>query len=225
MRSLYRVDGSVRGDRSVTREITDEFERAWSAALPGGTVHRRDLLTTALSPAVWTAALAARESSERTPEQRSAADLAGTLAAEMLAADVIVIGAPLYNWGPSAHVKCWIDLLWTDPRFAPRTYPLTGRSVVLVTSRGGGASPGAPQEGWDHSVPFLLRTFGPDVFGGEVTLIETELTLAGHSPAMAHLRERAAELRVRNRELAARIGASLADPVGAPRPLDDTMRA
>jgi len=210
MSTLYRVDSSVQGDRSVTREIADEFERAWAGAAPGGAVNRRDLLDTPLSPAAWTAALAARESAVPTAEQRAAAGLAGTLASEMLAADVIVVGAPLYNWGPSEHVKCWIDMLWTDPRFAPRTYPLTGTAVVLVVSRGGGASAGAPQEGWDHSVPFLLRTFGGDVFGGDVTLIETELTLADHSPAMAHLREKAVELRAQSRERAARTGAALA---------------
>jgi len=210
MSTLYRIDSSIQGDQSVTREITDKFERAWAEALPAGIVTRRDLLSTSLSPAVWTAALSARESGEHTPEQRAAVDLAATLADEMLAADVIVVGAPLYNWGPSEHIKCWIDMLWTDPRFAPRTYPLSGKPVVLVVSRGGGASPGAPQEGWDHSVPFLLRTFGADVFGGEVTLIETELTLAAHSPAMAHLREKAVELRAQSHATAAEIGTALA---------------
>lgn len=210
MSTLYRVDSSVQGDQSVTREVTDEFERAWSAELPTGAVTRRDLLTTPLSPATWTNALAARASEEPTAEQRAAADLAATLASEMLAADAIVIGAPLYNWGPSEHIKCWTDMLWTDPRFAPRTYPLSGKPVVLVVSRGGGASAGAPQEGWDHSMPFLLRTFGSDVFGGDVTLIETELTLADHSPAMTHLREKAARLRTQSHALAAETGTSLA---------------
>ncbi|MBB4687189.1 FMN-dependent NADH-azoreductase [Amycolatopsis jiangsuensis] len=210
MSTLYRVDSSIQGDVSVTREITDEFERAWSATAPEGVVNRRDLVTTPLAPAVWTAALAAHGAGERTKEQQSAADLAADLAGEMLAADAIVIGAPLYNWGPSQHVKCWIDMLWTDPRFGPRTYPLTGKPVVLVVSRGGGASVGAPQEGWDHSVPYLLRTFGTDVFGADVTLIETELTLAGRSPAMAHLQDKAVELRARSHELARETGEALA---------------
>lgn len=102
-------------------------------------------------------------------------------------------------------------MLWTDPRFAPRTYPLTGKSVVLMGSRGGGTSPGAPQEGWDHSTPFLLQTFGSDVFGGNVTVVETELTLVDHSPAMAHLRDKAVELRAKSQALAARAGTSFAE--------------
>ncbi|GAA3531536.1 NAD(P)H-dependent oxidoreductase [Amycolatopsis ultiminotia] len=210
MSTLYRIDSSVQGDKSVTREITDELERAWSAALPEGVVARRDLLSTPLSPAVWTHALAARGTEEPTQEQQSAAGLAAELASEVLAADALVIGAPLYNWGTSAHLKCWIDLLWTDPRFAPRTYPLAGKPIALVAARGGGASAGAPQEGWDHSVPYLLRTFGTDVFGGDVTLIETELTLADLSPAMAHLREQATDLRARSHELARETGEALA---------------
>ena len=210
MRTLYRVDSSIQGDRSVTREIADTFERAWRSAVAAPVVHRRDLLTTPLSPATWIDALTARDTAERTHAQQYAVDLAAELADEILAADAVVIGAPLYNWGPSGHIKCWIDMLWSDPRFAPRTYPLTGKPIALVVSRGGGASPGAPQEGWDHSAPYLLRTFGPEVFGGDVTLIETELTLADHSPAMAHLREQAAELRTQSHALAERAGAELA---------------
>ncbi|WP_024799613.1 FMN-dependent NADH-azoreductase [Nocardia sp. BMG51109] len=210
MSTLYRVDSSVQGDRSVTREITDELERAWSAALPGGVVSRRDLVTTPLSPAAWTDALAAREADEPTPDQQAALGLAADLAGEMLAADAIVIGAPLYNWGVSGHIKCWIDMLWADPRFAPRTYPLTGKPITLITSCGGGTSPGAPQHGWDHSVPYLLHTFGT-VFGGEVTHIDNQLALADHSPAMAHLREKAVELRAQNRTTARETGTTLAE--------------
>jgi FMN-dependent NADH-azoreductase len=211
--TLYRVDSSIQGTTSVTREITDELERAWSTARPCAAVSRRDLLATPLSPAAWTDALAARLAEEPTPAQQSAADLAAELASEVLAADAVVIGAPLYNWGPSPHITCWIDMLWTDPRFAPRTYPLTGKPIALVVSRGGGASPGSPQEGWDVSVPYLTRTFGPDIFGGEVTLIETELTLADHNPRMAQLRQKAVELRARSHNLAAETGAALAELV------------
>jgi FMN-dependent NADH-azoreductase len=214
MRTLYRVDSSIQGDRSVTHEITDTLERAWRVAVPDGEIIRRDLLNTPLSPAVWTDALAARDTEEPTLEQQHAVDLAAELVGDLLAADAIVIGAPLYNWGPSGHIKCWIDMLWTDPRFAPRTYPLRDKPIALVVTRGGGASPGTPQQGWDHSLPYLLHTFGPDVFGGNITLIETELTLADHSPAMAHLRHKANELRAQSHALAKRTGTALAKRAG-----------
>lgn len=212
MSTLYRIDSSVQGDQSVTREVADELEQVWSATRANNLVRRRDLVTTPLSPTAWTNALTARTAEVPTLEQQEALDLAAELAGEILAADVIVIGAPLYNWGISEHIKCWIDMLWTDPRFAPRTYPLTGTPVTLITASGGGTSPGTPQEGWDHSVGFLRHTFGT-IFGGEVTQIDTQLTLADHSPAMAHLRERAVGLRTHSHEVARETGATLAELV------------
>lgn len=208
MSVLYRVDSSIQGAQSVTRKVADEFERAWREAEPNGVVTRRDLLTTPLSPAVWQKTLTAMEIGVSTSETEPATALARQLADEMVAADVILIGAPLYNWGPTPHMVCWIDLLWTDPRFAPRTYPLAGKPVILDTARGGDSSAGGPRDGWDNSAPYLHRTFGPDVFGGEVTLIETPLTLADRNPRMAPLREKAAELREQSLARANQLGRS-----------------
>jgi FMN-dependent NADH-azoreductase len=209
---LFRLDSSVQGVASVTREIADCFEQAWLADGPESTVTRRDLMTTPLSPLLWTHAVSASETSaaEHTPEQRSATDSASELASEVLAAEVVLIGAPLYNWGPSPHIVCWIDMLWTDPRFAPRTYPLRGKPIVIIAARGGDASPDGPRAGWDHSVPYLVQTFGPNVFGGEVILIDTELTLAEQSPHLASQREKAVELRARSRAIATETGTALA---------------
>lgn len=209
MSALYRVDSSIQGAHSVTRQVADEFERAWKGADPGGIVTRRDLVSTPLSPVMWQNALTAMEAGVSTSETEPATTLARQLADEMVASDVILIGAPLYNWGPTPHMVCWIDLLWTDPRFAPRTYPLAGKPVVLVTARGGDGSAGGGRDGWDNSVPYLQRTFGPDVFGGNLTLIETPLTLADHNPRMTSLREKAAELRAQSLARANQLGRSL----------------
>ncbi|MFF0613624.1 hypothetical protein ACFYUD_33670 [Nocardia tengchongensis] len=105
------------------------------------------------------------------------------------------------------------NMLCTDPRFAPRTYPLTGKPITLITACGGGTSPGTPQQGWDHSVPYLLHTFGT-IFGGDITHIDTQLTRADHSPAMAHLRQKAVELRTQSRTLARETGTKLVSCAG-----------
>ncbi|ADG77334.1 NAD(P)H dehydrogenase (Quinone) OS=Tsukamurella paurometabola (strain ATCC 8368 / DSM / CCUG 35730 / CIP 100753 / JCM 10117 / KCTC 9821 / NBRC 16120 / NCIMB 702349 / NCTC 13040) OX=521096 GN=Tpau_0697 PE=4 SV=1 [Tsukamurella paurometabola] len=208
MGSLYRVDSSIQGATSVTREIIDEFERGWTEA-GGGSVLTRDLVQTPVTPAAWEHALRGREGRPPTAEQAEALALVTDLADEMVAADVIVVGAPLYNWGPSPHVNCWINLLWTDPRFAPRSYPLRGKPIVLVTARGGDGTAGSARDGWDNSAPYVQHTFGPDVFGGDVTVIETPLTLADRVPQMADQSDRAARIRSRSRDLARSRGAEL----------------
>ena len=138
---------------------------------------------------------------DRTPEQRAAVALVGELADEVVAADALVIGSPLYNFGIAAHLKTWVDVLITDPRFAPGNQPLAGRPVALVVSRGGGYGPGTPREGWDHGTGWLVRILG-DVWGGDVTVIEAELTLADTVPAMAELRPLAARVRAQAHETA-----------------------
>ncbi|MBN9800935.1 MAG: FMN-dependent NADH-azoreductase [Actinomycetota bacterium] len=198
--SLFRLDASIRTEGSVSREIADEVERAYLDARPGAEVVRRELGTAPLPADLWTTAVAAGYVAEadRTPEQRGALARIAELADEVLAADAVVVGSPLYNFGIAAHLKTWVDALITDPRFAPGSTPLAGRPVVLVVSRGGGYGPGTPREGWDHGSGWITRILR-DVWGADVTVVETELTLADVVPAMSELRPLAAEKRERAR--------------------------
>ena len=208
--TLLRVDASIRTEGSVSREVTDALETAWRRHHPGA-VLRRDLGREPLPATAWGDALAARalEEAERTPGQRAAAALATELADELLAADAVVVAAPLYNFGVPAHLKAWIDLVVTDARFAPGTAPLAGRPLTLVVARGGGYGPGTPRAGWDHATPYLRQIFGA-VWGAELTVVEAELTLAAVTPAMAGLVEEAERLRALARELATESGRALA---------------
>jgi len=194
MSTLLRIDSSIRAAASVTRAISDTLESSWLAANPDGTVVRRDLAAEPLPASAWATAVGASQTpeAERTPTQRAALALAAAVADEVLAAELVVIGAPLYNYGVSAHLKSWIDLLVVDPRFRPGSAPLTGKPLALVVARGGGYGPGAPREGWDHTTPYLRRIFA-EVLGADVTLVDTELTLADVTPAMAELRPLAAQ--------------------------------
>jgi FMN-dependent NADH-azoreductase len=209
--SLLRVDASIRTGGSVSREVADSVETAWRALRPGS-VTRRDLGRDPLPAAAWADAVSVGQTpeAERTPEQREAVALAAALADELLAADAVVVAAPLYNFGVPHHLKAWIDLLITDPRLAPGTAPLTGRPLALVIARGGGYGPGTPRAGWDHATPYLLQIFGA-VLGADVTLIEAELTLAAVNPAMAALVDEAARGRDRAHALASETGRALAE--------------
>ena len=211
--SLLRVDSSIRTDGSVSREVADALEEAWSRHHRGPVV-RRDLGRDPLPAQAWPAAVSAGTTPEeaRSPQQRAATAFAAALADEVLAAEAIVVAAPLYNFGVPQHLKTWIDLLITDPRLGPGTSPLAGRPLALVIARGGGYGPGTPRAGWDHATPYLQQIFGA-VLGADVTLVEAELTLASVVPAMAALVPQAEELRVRARELAAETGRALAQRV------------
>jgi len=194
MFTLLRIDSSIRAAASVTRAIGDTLQSSWQAENPDGTVVRRDLAVEPLPASAWAAGVVASQTpdADRTPTQRAALALAAAVADEVLAADLVVVGAPLYNYGVSAHLKSWIDLLLVDPRFLPGSAPLAGHPLALVVARGGGYGPGTPREGWDHTTPYLQRIFA-EVLGADVTLVDTELTLADAVPAMAELRPLAAQ--------------------------------
>lgn len=216
--SLFRLDSSIRREGSVTREVADSLERAWTDHHPDGVVVRRDIGTNPPPSDVWAQAATAGFLPEEqyTPQQRAALAFATELADELVGADAAVIAVPLYNFGISQHVKTWIDLLFASPQLRPGgdSEPLAGRPVSLVIARGGGYGPGTPREGWDHATPYLRRIF-EDCFHADVTVVECELTLADINPAMAELRETAAALRVKANEHAVETGRELARRLAA----------
>src|SRR4051794_37445323 len=205
--ALFRLDSSIRTEGPISREVADDVENAWLRHRPGDGVVRRDIGLAPLPSDAWAAAVSGAYVPEdaRTPEQRGAAALAATLADELLDAQTVLIATPLYNFGVPAHVKAWIDLVITDPRFGPGHRPLDGKAVVLVAVRGGGYGAGTPREGWDHATPYLLRILG-EVWGADVTLVEAELPRPAAGPARAELRDAAAASRGEAREKAATVG-------------------
>jgi FMN-dependent NADH-azoreductase len=208
--NLFRLDASIRRDGSVSREVADTVQRAWQAEHPSGTVRYRDLGLHPLPATAWSDAIEGGPvpAAERSPEQVAALDLAAELGSEMRDADAYLFAVPLYNFGVSQHVKTWWDIVWTDLRDLGER-PLAGRAASLVLVRGGGYGPGTPREGWDHATPWLRRVFG-DVLGLDLHLTEAELTLADVNPAMAGLRDMAAQLRAEAHVSAERHGKRLA---------------
>ncbi|QNP49825.1 FMN-dependent NADH-azoreductase [Diaphorobacter aerolatus] len=153
--TLLHIDSSARKDNSLlsehgshTRRLTQRFVNAWIAAQPGARVIRRDVGTQPPQPvcARWIHAAftpeAAREEWMR--EQLRASD---ELVDELLAADVIVAGVPMYNFGPPAQFKAWIDNIvrvgrtfgFDRNREGDPYWPLlagSGKRLVLLSSRG-----------------------------------------------------------------------------------------
>ncbi|AOL95248.1 FMN-dependent NADH-azoreductase [Porphyrobacter sp. LM 6] len=112
MSNILYVTASIRSDaESVTRGLGQRIVDGL-AAKTGAAVTTCDLAANDLpyvSAERFDANLTPAEA--RTPEQTELAAIADTLIAELLAADTIVIAAPVYNFGPPASLKAWADLV------------------------------------------------------------------------------------------------------------------
>ncbi len=197
MTSIFRLDASIRQDGSVTRSVADTAEATLLAEIPDARVVRRDVGTDPVPADVWAA-------STFTVDREGGSGPVGTaraLADEVLEADLLVIASPLYNFGVSQHFKTWVDVLISDPRLSPGSTALQGRPALLVTARGGGYGEGTPRAGWDHATDWKRRILG-DVWGLDLAVVETELTLAESTPQMAELRDLARQQLERSHELA-----------------------
>ncbi|MDA2889606.1 NAD(P)H-dependent oxidoreductase [Mycolicibacterium sp. BiH015] len=177
MAQLLHIDSSIQGDRSVSRALTARAVERWRAAHPDGTVTYRDLAVDPLP--------------HLNPDTSAA--LSGELIDEIKAADTIVLGLPLYNFGPPSTVKAWVDHI-VAPGLSIDTD--TGRGLlgdtelIAIETRGGGYGPGTPREGWDHAQTWL--THGVSLTGLRPRFIVVELTMAETNPAMAELKPLAA---------------------------------
>ncbi|GAA3520259.1 NAD(P)H-dependent oxidoreductase [Aeromicrobium panaciterrae] len=211
MSTVFRLDASIRREGSVTRAVADTLESTIAEELGDPAVIRRDLGADPVASGLWSVAAFAGYTPEedRSPEQRVALAAAAELADELADADVLVFAVPMYNFGVSQHFKTWLDLVLTDPRFAPgSTQALAGRPAFLVTARGGGYGAGTPREGWDHATGWMRRIL-EDVWGLDLDVIETELTLAEVTPQMADLRDLAREQLAESHDTARKNGRSV----------------
>jgi FMN-dependent NADH-azoreductase len=182
MNHLLHLDSSLRSEGSRSRKLSAHFAERWLASHPGGTITYRDLAIDPV-PHLDNTAFSANfvAATDRTPQQVAARALTEQLVGEVLAADTIVIGLPLYNFGPPSTFKAWLDRIVVPDLTIGQ---LGDKEVVVVTARGGGYGPGTPREGWDHREPWLrhaLTTLGVT----DPVFVDTELTLARESPAMA----------------------------------------
>jgi FMN-dependent NADH-azoreductase len=175
---LLRIDSSARRN-SVSRQLTSRFIETWKKDHPKGKVIERDLAATSLPLITDEWALAVHsDPASLTPAQRETLAISDTLVEELLAADTIVIGAPMHNFTISAPLKAWIDqvvrvgrtVLWRPN--GPEGV-LKGKKVAVLTSRGGAYRPGTPTAQYDFQERYLRHILG---FIGltDVTFIHAE---------------------------------------------------
>jgi FMN-dependent NADH-azoreductase len=141
--TLLHIDSSPRLDESVTRGLTATFVQRWCVREPGGVVVRRDVgLSPPPHPDAFTLEAVALPEAERDPRQQAAAALSDRLLEELESADVVLIGAPMYNFSVTSGLKAWFDLVSRPGRtfrYGPNGQEglLSGKQVVAITARGG----------------------------------------------------------------------------------------
>jgi FMN-dependent NADH-azoreductase len=186
---LLRVDSSARRS-SVSRQLTGRFTEAWQHEHSDGMVIERDLAATALPHITdeWAQAIHSHPAA-LTAEQKQVLHLSDTMVEELLQADTIVIGAPMYNFAIPAPLKAWIDQVVRVGKTVlfgasgPQGL-LQGKKVYVITSRGGAFRPGTPTERFDYQEPYLRHILG---FIGltDVTFIHTENQKPGEQAEIA----------------------------------------
>lgn len=164
---LLHIDSSALGELSTSRKLTASIVSAWRKAVPQLRVTYRDLVAAAPAHLTGRVAMAMRTRDLKGLSEKERAELAlsDELVEEFLAADAVVIGAPMYNFGLPTPLKAWIDRIAQ----AGRTFKYTetgvvglagGKRVVIASSRGGRYA-GTPLEAaLDHQEAYLRGVFG-----------------------------------------------------------------
>jgi FMN-dependent NADH-azoreductase len=164
--NLLHLDSSILGPGSVSRLLTADIVAAQTAKHPGLTVTYRDL---AAEPLLHLSGLhlAAAQAGPAEHAPAFQHDLASGQAAleEFLAADIVVVGAPMYNFCVPSQLKAWIDRITIAGKTF--TYGETGpvglaggKTVIIASSRGGVYAAETPMAALDHQEAYLKILFG-----------------------------------------------------------------
>ncbi len=180
MANILRIDSSARSTDSVSREMADHFIESWLETHPADVVTVRDLVK-APPPHISEMTIAGFYTpvDQHTPELKAAVALSDELIGELENADILVISAPMYNFGIPSSLKAYIDQIVRVGRtFVADKNGLkglvSGKKVFILTARGSVYSEG-PLAAYDQLVPYLNTILG---FLGmtDLTYINTEGT-------------------------------------------------
>jgi FMN-dependent NADH-azoreductase len=219
---LLHIDSSISGAQSVSRQLSASIVTRLKDTSPGLGVSYRDLAAHPVphqSPAILFAKLrslyesgvladalgdmvAAAVQSDAQIDASAQDEFAATNVAldEFLAADIVVIGAPMYNFGIPSQLKAWIDCLAAPGKTF--SYTATGveglagsKKVIVASSRGGFYSASSPMAFMDHQETFLSNFFG---FIGitDITFVRAEGVNTGPEQRQRALESALAEIAV-----------------------------
>ena len=163
---LLHVDSSTLGAASASRRLSAAVVAQWKMQNPDGEIVSRDLAADPLAH-LGGEVLTMRglNPSEPTPEVRHTLSMGVAALDEFLSAEIVVIGAPMYNLGIPSQLKAWIDRL----AVAGKTFTYTeqgprglagGKTLIIASSRGGFYGPRTPLAVIDFQEKYLSAVFG-----------------------------------------------------------------
>lgn len=167
MSKLLHIDSSILGSNSVSRQLTAQIVASWRAAHPATEVSYLDLAMDSpshLSAESLGFRLPAGTADLSDAQQRENAT-SEALVSQFMAADVLVIGAPLYNFSIPSQLKAWIDRVAQ----AGRTFKYTekgpvglagGKTIIVASARGGMYSTSDAGNAMEHQESYLKTVFG-----------------------------------------------------------------
>ena len=163
---LLHIDSSITGDASVSRQLTAQVVEAWKASHPGTQVTYLDLAVNAPNHFTMDAMAPRTGQTDGLSEvQKHENAVSEQLVSQFLAADVVVIGAPFYNFSIPTQLKAWIDRI-AQPG---RTFQYTakgpeglakGKTVIIASTRGGVYSTSEGGQAMEHQESYLKVVLG-----------------------------------------------------------------
>lgn len=188
--SLLRIDASARREGSVSRDLTDQIITRLDCA----SVVARDLADgLPLITEDWVAANFT-PADNRTPTQVETLALSDTLIAEIKAADILVIGLPIYNFGVPAAFKAWVDLIaraGVTFRYS-ETGPvglLEGKRAIIAVASGGTEAGSAIDfaTGFAKHVLGFIGIHDVEIIAADRLMLDADSSLARATDAIAAL--------------------------------------
>lgn len=162
MAQVLVIESSARQQGSVSRLLTEQFIARWQTAHPADHITVRDLAVEQV-PHLDANLLGGwmTPAEQQSEAERAALALSNTLTDEVLAADVLVLAAPMYNFTIPSTLKAWLDhVLRAGVTFKyTETGPqglLSGKRAFVLTARGGIYAGGS----MDHQEPYLRQALG-----------------------------------------------------------------
>ena len=180
--NILQIDASPLGSASLSRQLTASVVEKLTQDHPAATVTHRDLVESPISHLSGELLQVLRPAPGSTPPSgptlRAEADQADSLINELLAADVVVIGAPMFNFSIPSQLKAWIDRVAQAGRTFRYTAEgpvglATGKKVIVVSTRGGVYAGTAYEAAMDHQEAYL-RTVLTFLGMTDVTYVRAE---------------------------------------------------